>query len=160
MRSKRFTSRLFASTLIVLSLAIGIMAQDNESEHRTCSNATLHGSFGYTATGTLLVSAVPPPFAGPFAEVGRQTFDGNGNTEAIATLSANGNIAKVTIQGTYAVNPDCTGSMTLNVLPLNVTAHADFVIDNDGAELRTIGTDSGGVESRVYRKQFPRGRKE
>jgi hypothetical protein len=44
-----------------------------------------------TSTGTLLDSYVPPPFAGPFAEVGRQTFDGKGNTNATATLSANGN---------------------------------------------------------------------
>ncbi len=33
-------------------------------------------------------------------------------------------------------------------------SHADFVIDDDGAELRLIFTDSGVVESRVYRKQF------
>jgi hypothetical protein len=47
---------------------------------------------------------VPPPFAGPFAEVGRQTVDGTGNTEATATTSSNGNIAPVTIKGTYTVN--------------------------------------------------------
>lgn len=61
---------------------------------------------------------------------------------------------KVTNEGTYKVNPDCTGSMRLKVSPLGVTAHADFVIDDDGAELRAIDTDSGSVENRVYRKQF------
>jgi hypothetical protein len=99
--------------------------------------------------------------AGPFAEVGRQTFDGNGNTEGTATLSANGNIATVTVEGTYAVNPDCTGPMTLNVsFPdgSQATVHADVVIDDDGAEFRFIGTDQGVVESRVYKKQFRVGR--
>lgn len=124
-------------------------------EQKICSNATLWGSFGYTSTGTLLDSYVPPPFAGPFAEVGRQTFDGKGNTDATATLSANGNINQnVAIEGTYTVNPDCTGSMTLNVPSLQTTVHADFVIDHDGAEIRAISTDSGVVESRVYRNQF------
>lgn len=160
MQVKRFASRLFASTLIVLSLAIGIKAQDNEEEDWNCSNASLRGSFGFTSTGTLLPSFVPPPLAGPFAEAGRQTFDGRGNTAYTATSSANGNIASnVTFEGTYAVNPDCTGSMTLSN-PILGAIHAAFVIDDDGAELRTISTDSGVVESRVYRKQFRRGRKD
>jgi hypothetical protein len=51
--------------------------------------------------------------AGPFTEIGRQAFDGSGTTDGTATLSANGNIRTVTFDGTYAVNPDCTGSMTL-----------------------------------------------
>ena len=130
--------------------------QEQSGKVKECSNATLWGSYGYTSTGTLLASIpmLPPPLAGPFAEVGRQTFDGKGNTDATATLSANGNIAKVTIEGTYTVIPDCTGTLTLNVAPLGITAHADIVIDDDGAELRAIVTDSGVIESRVYRKQF------
>jgi len=74
-------------------------------------------------------------------------------------LSANGNIVRVTEQGTYVVNPDCTGSMTLYILPLEVTATSDLVIDDDdGAELRAIAADAGAVESRVYRRQFSRSR--
>jgi hypothetical protein len=75
-------------------------------------------------------------------------------------LSANGNIVRVSFQGTYVVNSDCTGSLTLYVSPINATASADFVIDADGAELRAIITGAVFVESRVYRKQFTRGRKE
>lgn len=145
---------------LVLCLAVlGTAIEAQAGERRECSNASLQGSFGFSATGTLL--ALPPPFAGPFAEIGRQTFDGNGNTDATATLSANGNIVKgVTAQGTYVVNPDCTGSMTIYILPFRSTADLDFVIDDDGTELRAIVTNAGAIESRVYKKQFPRGRKE
>jgi len=52
------------------------------------------------------------------------------------------------------VNPDCTGSMTLFVSPIGATVHIDFVMDKNGTEIRTIGTDPGAVETRVYRKQF------
>jgi hypothetical protein len=138
--------------------AQGAAAQEKPDKVKECSNATLQGGFGYTSTGTLL--AVPPPFAGPFAEVGRQTFDGKGNTDATATTSSNGNIVKVTIVGKYAVNPDCTGSMTLSVSPFDATVHVDFVIDHDGTELRAIVSDAGSIESRVYRKQFRPGRNE
>jgi hypothetical protein len=138
--------------------AQSVVAQEQSGKVKECSNATLQGSFGYTSTGTLLPSFVPPPYAGPFAEVGRQTFDGKGKTDATATLSANGNIMKATIEGTYKVNPDCTGSNTL--VSSGGTFHSDFVIDDEGAELRAISTDSGLVESRVYKKQFRGDRKE
>lgn len=121
-----------------------------------CSNASLHGSFGFTSVGTLL--ALPAPFAGPFGEIGLQRFDGDGNTDFAATLSANGNINRVSGDGTYVVNPDCTGSMTLHVLPFNSTVNLDFVIDDDGTELRAIVTGTGVVETRIYKKQVTRGR--
>ncbi|HEY6126937.1 MAG TPA: hypothetical protein VIW23_02030 [Candidatus Acidoferrum sp.] len=140
------------ATLVVAFVAVFALGIVSRAQAQECSNATLQGSFGYTSTGTLL-PVYAQHFAGPFAEVGRQTFDGSGNTSATATLSANGNILKVTIQGTYAVNSDCSGSMTLNVSPLGVTVHADFVIVSSGIEFRAIGTDSGVVESRVYKKQ-------
>ena len=82
------------------------------------------------------------------------------NTDATATTSSNGNIAPVTINGTYVVNKDCTGSMTLFVVQFDATVHADIVIDNNGAEIQTIGTDSGVIETRVYKRQFPGGRNE
>ena len=115
------------ASFVVLTtvFGLGIATQAQAGEDKACSNASLQGSFGYSSTGTLLDSYVPPPFAGPFAEVGRQTFDGKGNTSGTATISSNGNINRVTIQGTYTVNADCTGSMTLFIPDFGATVHAD-----------------------------------
>jgi len=150
-----------SSTLVIVFTTVfvlGLVSSAQADDHKKCSNGSLEGSFGFTSIGTL--SALPPPLAGPFAEIGRQTFDGHGNTEGTATASPDGAIAHLTFQGTYVVNPDCTGSMTLLVSPLNATVNLDFVIDDDGAELRAIATGPtgtgvpGNVETRVYRKQF------
>src|ERR1044071_1081124 len=147
-------------TAVVLGFATAVQA----GEHEECSTASLRGSFGFTSEGTL--NALPPPSAGPFGEIGRQAFDGQGGTDGSATLAANGNIRRVTWQGTYLVNADCTGSMTLFISPLNATVNLDFVIDDDGAELRAISTGptgtgvTGNVETRVYTKQFEHRRKE
>ena len=151
--------RTIATTSLAIIFATvfvpGIVRSAQAGENKGCSNATLQGSFGFTSVGNLIDPNVyPPPFAGPYAEVGRQTFDGKGTTSGTATLSANGNPQAVTITGTYVVNPDCTGTMTLYVSPFNSYGHADFVIDDDGAEIRLIFTDSGLVESRIYKKQF------
>ena len=154
--------RTIAPTTLVIVLAtvfvLGTLPRAQADAHKDCSNASLQGSFGFTNTGTNI--ALPPPFAGPIAQIGRQAFDGRGNTDATATLSANGNIVRVTVQGTYVVNPDCTGAMTLFVSPFGSTVEADFVIDDDGAEIRAIITDAGAIESLVFKKQFSRGPKE
>jgi hypothetical protein len=155
MKTVLLRSQLALLLVVSMFSAQRAVAQDHSNKEKACSEATLWGGFGYSSTGTLLDSYVPAPYAGPFGEVGRQTFDGRGNTSATATTSSNGNIAPVTVEGTYTVNPDCTGSMTLNVSPFDSTVHADFVIDDDGAQIRAIGTDAGLIETRVYTKQHP-----
>jgi hypothetical protein len=160
MKSGRFNS-LLGTAILSSAVAVGLFSSTTAaqaSEHKECSLATVWGSFGYTSTGTLI--NFPAPFAGPFAELGRQTFDGHGHTAATGIVSANGNLSPVTIQGTYSVDPDCTGSMVLAVSPFNETTNLSFVIDRDGEELRFIHTDPGEVQSGTFTKQFQGSHKE
>jgi len=143
--AKSFT--IAALTVLALAIAPAAKARD-----KACSNATLRGAFAYTSTGSI---ASPPDFAGPFAEVGTQSFDGKGATTAAATLSQNGNILQVTITGTYTVSPDCTGTMTLQVAPIGVTVDVLFAIDDGGNGFQAIETDPGLVITRIARRQFP-----
>jgi hypothetical protein len=160
---KRITASQTLAPVFATVFVLGLVSSAEAGDHKACSVASLEGAFGFTSTGVL--AALPAPLAGPFAEIGRQVFDGHGNTEGTATASPNGNIAHLTFQGTYVVNADCTGSMTLFVSPIDATVNLDFVLDDDGAELRAVTTgptgtgDPGSVESREYRKQFP-GRKD
>ena len=134
--------------LTILALAVGT-ASAAMADDKGCSNVSLKGNFDYSSTGTLLPSYAPPPFAGPFAEIGLQSFDGNGNTSGSATLSANGNIVPVTFTGTYSVNSDCTGNMTLQISPLGATVHVDFVIDKSGKGFQAIETEPGLIVTRT-----------
>ena len=140
---------------VIAFAALSVLFGAPHAQACECSNALLKGSFGYTGTGALLAAYVGPTDAGPFAEVGRQTFDGKGHTEASATLSANGDISQVTVEGTYTVKSDCTGTMTLNIVQFGSTVDLNIVIDEDGNEIRAIVSDANVIESRVYRKQFP-----
>jgi hypothetical protein len=144
--AKAFSTLLFC-TLLFLGIAPNLQGQPS------CSNASLSGSFGYTNTGAILAG----PDAGPFGGVGRQTFDGKGDTQATATVSVNGNIFHVTIKGTYVVNSDCTGSMVLTVSagPETFTNHVDLVVVHGGAQFRAINTDPGSVITTDAKKQFP-----
>jgi hypothetical protein len=90
-------NRFVRLTLLVLSVAICMQAEDREH----CSNATLHGSYGLHATGSVIG-------VGDFAAVGRFNFDGNGNLTAQLFVRLNGeNAEHPDITGTYSVSQDC-----------------------------------------------------
>jgi hypothetical protein len=132
----------------VLSIAPSAKADD-----KGCSNASLKGTFAYTVTGS---TSLPPPLGGPFGGIGRQTFDGNGHVSGTQTVNLNGNVLRQTYTGTYTVNPDCTGSVILMLdIPMGLVTHSDFVIDDNGNEIRSVETDSGSVLTVIARRQFP-----
>jgi hypothetical protein len=131
-------------TIVLALLAFGASAHASN-----CSETTLKGDFGFTASGFLVA---PSPIVGPFAGIGAQKFDGKGNTEATSTASINGNLQRVAIKGTYVVKSDCTGSMTLTFLPSGIVQHFDFVVSGNAAEMQGIRTDPGVVGTGAYRR--------
>ena len=161
---KRTIIRNMFTVTLTTALAVG-MAPTARAAEKECSNATLTGTFAFTNTGFFTAAAAPPAQAGPAAGVGVQTFDGNGGTTATMWVSVNGNISQVTIKGTYSVNPDCTGTLTLfpSIVSPPITVpprQVFFVIDDDGAEFRAINTTSGDVVTTVGRRQFSKGQRE
>jgi|HubBroStandDraft_6_1064221.scaffolds.fasta_scaffold1272904_1 hypothetical protein len=133
------------------ALAMGV-APAAKAADKGCTAASLLGTFAYTSQGTLVA---PPVIAGPYAELGTQTFDGKGGVTFNLMASQNGNIGPGTDTGTYTVNPDCTGTF-VQVDPA-FTAHFFFVIDENTGEFRAICLDSGAVITRIGRRQFPVG---
>jgi hypothetical protein len=151
---KRCTIAKTFTIAAVTALALGI-APTAKAQDKGCSNTSLQGTFAYTSSGYI---TSPPSLAGPVAEVGTQTFDGRGNTTATATISTNGTITPLTITGTYTVNPDCTGTFTLQVSPFGITVDVFVVLDNSGTEFQAIETSANGaglVVTRIGRSLYP-----
>jgi hypothetical protein len=143
------TAKAFTmAALTVLALAAAPIA---EAAGNRCSDAMLQGTFADKDTG--LITA-PAALAGPFAGVSLETFDGNGGMTTTGFVSLNGNIIPGTSTGTYKVNPDCTGTYTVQN-SLGLTIHAFFVIDDGGNEMQDFITDPGTVITCVARKIFP-----
>jgi hypothetical protein len=82
------------------------------SERRACTVRTLRGSYVFSATGFNIVGGVQQPKA--IVEV--IVFHGDGTLDvAAATVSLNGVIIRsLPSSGTYTVEDDCTGTITLN----------------------------------------------
>ena len=139
----------------VAALAVAIAPTANAAD-KGCSTISLWGTFSRMDTGTVLL---PAAAAGPVAAVGTFTFDGTGNVTGATVSSQNGNIGHGTQTGTYIVNPDCTGTITV----LGSSGHAShysFVMDDGGSGFQYICTDSGPISivySGTARRQFPVG---
>jgi hypothetical protein len=155
-------ARTFVFATLLLSLASVASAQQL-LHGGVCTAATVAGRWGTIMTGTLL----PPTGAVPFAAVNSATYDGVGNYSGTQTRSNNGTVSRITFQGTYVVNPDCTGKKTTRGYDqsgnLLNTVDQDFVLVNEGKELFEIftsltlpnGTTVPAVVTGHSLKQFP-----
>jgi len=93
---------------IIIGSALLLIAQVAKAHECTLSDVA--GRYGYTSTGSI----VTPP-VGPFTAVGHVTFGESGTLSGAQTTSVAGNIVEETIQGTFIVKSDCTGSATVLV---------------------------------------------
>ncbi len=95
----------------------------------TCGYGNLSGSYSLVASGTRIVNEMEAPFF----MVAVAAFDGGGNIVPPSSLPGpfGGPSAQsyLELSGTYTVNPDCTGTMTLNIPgPANATLSLGFVL--------------------------------
>jgi hypothetical protein len=68
------------------------------------------------------------------------TFDGFGNLTNAATVSTNGAISSNVNPGTYTLNSDCTGKMTIMITAPPFQLNFDLVVADQGKEFYTIAT--------------------
>jgi hypothetical protein len=114
----------------------------------SCSNETLAGSYGVALNGTRPAPAPPtgvpnyvPGTVEQLIGVGTQTFDGAGNFSQIT--NEKGSLSGILfpnrpLQGTYIVNSDCSGVITLHIPGLPFSILYDIVIVNHGREFHGI----------------------
>ncbi len=122
------------------------LAQNSERDHaRPCSPRTMKGTHGYSYHGTVMGKAITA--AGPI------TFDGRGSLFATYNVNLGGIPFKGRFIGTYTVDDDCTGTVTLQLPVLGISTNGSFVIVNEGKETFFTGTDDGVAITGVTKKQ-------
>ncbi len=144
------------SIVLALGCAPSASAQQDSdqppSDNPQCTAENLQGRYGYTASGWLV-----NPLR-PVAAVGVLTFDGEGIIlKAQDTVNNNGAFSRHTTGvGTYTVNPNCTGSASIDLTsdpnspPIDLEhLQFDFMIipGTNGSEFSLIVTNSGTVET-------------
>ena len=146
--------------LLITIFAVTAISAAHASDARNCSTVSVAGKFGFTTTGTI-------PALGPVAATGVFAQDHAGNITGAQTRSLNGDIAEETITGSAIVNPDCTGTDTIQVFQSGVlvrTTTLHVVYDDDRGEARAIftslvlpdGTTLPSIITIEARRVFPR----
>ena len=143
--NKRNLSTIIRVLVSAFALVLSAATLQASDDNRQCSNATLNGSYGLHARGTILG-------IGDFAAVGRFTFDGKGHLTGKLFIRVNGtNIGPNEFTGTYLVSPDCTvqdswgGSTHVSVIVNQGNEY--FILNNTLGEGDTISGEA--------KKQFP-----
>ena len=126
-------------TTAIALVALGSTAWAGGSDDLGCSNATLKGDYAFAV---LTIVAASPP--GPGVVVGLGTFDGRGGFKQIDYPGNGGTDLGLDEKfrtgqtGSYTVNRNCTGVMTINLgATVGVTENA-FVISNGGSAIRAV----------------------
>lgn len=97
--------------LALLVFFVPVEAQTPQVGGGVCTNSTLKGTFFYLIGGTVISAGQ----ALPYDEFGKLVMDGVGAVGGQSTANLNGSVATETFTGTYAVQSDCTGTITFIV---------------------------------------------
>lgn len=139
--SKRIRPRIVVA--VFASLLISSLASPLSARER-CNDASLQGAYAFNVDGTNVSNPYLP--VGPFAAVGKNTYDGKGHMRGVIVVSSNGAIIPATYTGTYAVNSNCTGVKSAT-LSIGAVVDFFFVIDDDLREIQMIVTQAGPANS-------------
>jgi hypothetical protein len=110
------------------------------------ASALAFGDYGYSAEGVLLPA---PGISLQFRSVGMTHFDGKGNLTWVEHTVVNGaplQVGWTEASGTYAVNPDCTGTAVVNTPNSPVPLDLAFVVVRQGKEIHSI-LDSNAIST-------------
>jgi len=116
-----------------------------------CGNATLEGRYAVIGGGFIPGGAPPAPLV-PDAHMSLMTLDGAGNLTDRVTLSGNGEVSREVAQGTYTINADCRGELTIQTPGPPFQLTWDLVVAElqgaaKGKEFYAIGTVPGAVDT-------------
>lgn len=137
----------------LLASATFAMAQSAGSEgpqaHKACSNRTLLGDYGTKLEGTIL---------GPNLTLRTLVlahFDGEGNINEVDHVVLNGTPPAAQDEwrastGTYTINPDCTGSAVLTILPGAPLLIYHFIVVKNGREILEV-VDGNAISGVAYK---------
>jgi hypothetical protein len=127
---------VMATAIALLALSSAAWAGDGDD--LGCSNATLKGDYAFS-----VLTIVQAPPGGPGVVVGLGTFDGKGGFKQI-DFPGNGSTDlgltafRTGQTGSYTVNPNCTGFITIDLGATVGTVTNAFVISNGGRAVRAV----------------------
>jgi len=130
----------------------GIVVSLHAAQSDGCSLATLSGDYLLVGEqAPTLTQRDDPSFPRRFAGINR--FDGQGNLSAFVTSSQGGLIQRLNNEGTYTLESNCAGTVSVITRPSVTVTHWDLFISKDGGQGHYIRTDDGYTATLSIRRQ-------
>jgi hypothetical protein len=136
---------------VLVLLAVMLAGSSAVTAHPACTDSTIKGDYAFTIHGQILTPNGPLLVAG----IAKTTFDGDGNLTQVDAVAVNGSIAEVWRHGTgtYTLNPDCSGTMTL-INDGQAPLHLAILVSQSGNIIHTVVTDPGFAVTSDAEKVF------
>ena len=138
--------------VIIVAIVAGVLFSQArhtqaQAEDWRCNNDLIRGTYGFTVQGTKLGGLGP---TGQQVGVAITEFDGKGNLTQIDTVTIDGKVvadfSHTPATGTYTLNPNCTGTFTIDFTDGRPPVTTAFVVVYSGAEIDTVVTSAGGAQ--------------
>jgi hypothetical protein len=126
----------------LFALVLALAASSTLTAHASpCSNSTITGTYAFTLHGTIFL---PNGATVLISGIAKQTYDGKGNMTQVDAVADNGFLTPGWRPGTgtYSVNSDCTGTLTV-VVPGLRDLHLQFIVAQSGNTIHQVVTDPG-----------------
>jgi len=128
--------------VLFLRLILALAASSLAVHASVCSDSTIKGNYAFTIRGQI----IPPDGSAPIVihGVAETRFDGVGNLVQRDAVAANGLVSPGwrLSTGTYSVNPDCTGEMTVTNGD-QPPVHIQLIVAQSGNTLHVMVIDPG-----------------
>ena len=149
-RSRQIVTGTVSGVVFISLLAFAVFTTGNEAgltravhaqeaNGLKCSNSTIAGRYAIKGDGFVPGGPPPAPLV-PFAVVSLMTLDGSGSLLNDVTVSRNTVITRNVDPGTFTINEDCTGNMTINIAEPPFQLRFDLVVADKGNEFYAIAT--------------------
>ena len=131
------------SIMLLFSCILSLQAQPQTS----CSNESLSGTYFYVVSGQIAVSGG----SAGYMELGKLVADGNGGVSGHTTVSIAGSLGGFSLSGSYSVQGNCTGTMTLSVSSQFTQTITVQIVDGGESAVMAFSSPGEVVEGRAYR---------
>lgn len=133
------TYKNFLSAALFLFCIIGLSSALWADSATSCSNASLTGRYGFTFNGINNGNSV--------SGVGQIATNGNGTLAGYETIASNGAVGSLlSLLGTYQINSDCTGTMTIQPAGL-LSQNFAVTVFSSSTKIEMIQSDAGTTVS-------------
>lgn len=114
----------------------------------SCSMSIVNGTYFYVLGGSLLSNGE----AAAYAELGKLVANGSGGVSGQSVASVNGQQTVYSLSGSYSIQANCTGTITLNVNSQFTTTLTFQLVNNAQAVVLAISNSGQVITGRAYRQ--------